>query len=166
MALAGRAAEEVVFGLDELSSLNQHRLMLARQIVHKMLNSGFSEHPDFEHIRTLGHNYYDQTSEPGRMQLTTVQTDWNQSRSEWIDTDMEMEAKLNKAYDEVSGVGALGRGDLSAKAGCGVGFYISKDDDNSLCLLSMHLCYSRRLSHRSQNFVLISFWIKKADTLN
>ncbi len=54
MALAGRAGEELMFGRDELSSLNQHRLQLARQIVHKLLNSGFSEHPDFENIRALG----------------------------------------------------------------------------------------------------------------
>jgi hypothetical protein len=54
MALAGRAGEELTFGHDELSSLNQHRLQLARQIVHKLLNSGFSEHPDFENIRALG----------------------------------------------------------------------------------------------------------------
>lgn len=32
MALAGRAAEEVVFGREELSSLNQHRIMFARQV--------------------------------------------------------------------------------------------------------------------------------------
>ncbi len=32
MALAGRAAEEVLFGPEELSSLNQHRLMFARQV--------------------------------------------------------------------------------------------------------------------------------------
>ena len=31
---------QLVFGKDELSSLNQHRLMLARQIVTKMLDSG------------------------------------------------------------------------------------------------------------------------------
>lgn len=31
LALAGRAAEELVFGFEELSSLNQHRLIMARQ---------------------------------------------------------------------------------------------------------------------------------------
>ena len=40
VALAGRAAEEVVYGPDELSSFNQHRLMMARQIVTKMMNAG------------------------------------------------------------------------------------------------------------------------------
>jgi ATP-dependent Zn protease len=40
LALAGRAAEELVYGFDELSSLNQYRLMLARQIATKMLNAG------------------------------------------------------------------------------------------------------------------------------
>ena len=38
--LAGRAGEEVFFGMDGLSSLNQHRIMTARQLVTKMLNSG------------------------------------------------------------------------------------------------------------------------------
>jgi len=101
VALAGRAAEEVVFGLDELSSLNQHRLMFARQIVHKMLNAGMSEHPDFENIRTLGAQWTDSSSEPGRFQTYTIQTDQNQSRSEWVDVDLEMEMKLNGAYEEV-----------------------------------------------------------------
>lgn len=32
VALAGRAAEELVYGAEELSSLNQHRLMMARQV--------------------------------------------------------------------------------------------------------------------------------------
>jgi hypothetical protein len=66
VALAGRAGEEVVFGVDELSSLNQARLQFARQIVHKMLNAGMSAHPDFENIRTLGHNYMDPSFEQSR----------------------------------------------------------------------------------------------------
>lgn len=32
MVLAGRAAEELVYGLDEMSSLHQHKLMMARQV--------------------------------------------------------------------------------------------------------------------------------------
>lgn len=40
--------------------------MFARQIAHKMLNAGMSAHPDFEHIRTLGHNYMDGSMEPQR----------------------------------------------------------------------------------------------------
>ncbi len=70
------------------------------QIATKMLNSGFSAHPDFEHIRTLGHNYLDPSIEPGRWMLYTTTTDDNQSRSEWIDTDMELEALLNRSYAE------------------------------------------------------------------
>jgi hypothetical protein len=168
MALAGRAGEELMFGRDEMSSLNQHRLQLARQIVHKLLNSGFSEHPDFEHIRALGSarcgagrrgaaapaaaalllppcccrpaavaashalasqlvrraaakrmqlapalastptpnpnpqsRRTDPSSEPGRWQTTYVATDFNQTQSEWVDTDMEMEARLTGAYDKV-----------------------------------------------------------------
>jgi hypothetical protein len=31
---------QLVFGFEELSSLNQHRIMLARQIAIKMLNAG------------------------------------------------------------------------------------------------------------------------------
>ena len=70
VALAGRAGEEVLFGPDELSSLNQGRIMFARQIAHKMLNAGMSAHPDFENIRTLGHNYMDESMEPQRCALS------------------------------------------------------------------------------------------------
>jgi len=66
VALAGRAGEELVFGVEELSSLNQSRLQFARQIAHKMLNAGMSAHPDFENLRTLGHNYMDPSMEPSR----------------------------------------------------------------------------------------------------
>ncbi|KAI8462879.1 MAG: P-loop containing nucleoside triphosphate hydrolase protein [Monoraphidium minutum] len=98
VALAGRAGEEVVFGVDELSSLNQARLQLARQITHKMLNAGMSAHPDFENLRTLGHNYMDPSMEQSRWTQYTVTLDANQSRSEWVDTDMELEALLNDGY--------------------------------------------------------------------
>jgi hypothetical protein len=43
----------------------------------------------------------DPSSEPGRWQTTFIQTDFNQSRSEWVDVDMEMERRLNQAYDKV-----------------------------------------------------------------
>ncbi len=45
VALAGRAAEELVLGREELSSLNQHRLQFARQIAFKMMNSGARSGP-------------------------------------------------------------------------------------------------------------------------
>eukprot|EP00798_Chlamydomonas_sp_ICE-L_P007699 gene7699-863_t len=101
VALSSRAAEELVFGPDELSSLNQHRIMFARQIVTKMLNAGMSEHPDFENLRTLGAQWQDPSFEPGRWTMTTVTTDYNRSRSEWIDLDMEAERLLNNAYADV-----------------------------------------------------------------
>lgn len=90
-----------MLGRDELSSLNQHRIMLARQIVHKMLNAGFSANPDYQNIRTLGSFQYDESFESGRMTLLTVATDWNQTRSEWVDVDIEMEALLNEGYNKV-----------------------------------------------------------------
>jgi len=37
----------------------------------------------------------------GRFSSFTTVTDYNQSRSEWIDVDIEMESKLNGAYAEV-----------------------------------------------------------------
>ncbi len=40
LALAGRAAEELTYGREELSSLHQHRIILARQIATKILNAG------------------------------------------------------------------------------------------------------------------------------
>lgn len=136
VALAGRAGEEVVYGRDEMSSLNQSRNMLARQIASKMLNAGehgramhacfqqttpanlrtlagtnrsvcglvhagMSEHPDFENLRGLGSNWYDASFEPNRWTSYTVITDMDQTRSEWIDMDMEMELKINNAYEEV-----------------------------------------------------------------
>jgi len=100
VSLAGRAAEELVLGPDELSSLSQGRLMLARQIVHKQLQAGFSDHPDFANLRGLGATYYDPSFEPGRLQTSVVMSDATQTRSEWVDTDMEMEARLNGAYAE------------------------------------------------------------------
>ncbi|KAG2425174.1 hypothetical protein HXX76_013928 [Chlamydomonas incerta] len=101
VALAGRAGEELVLGRDELSSLNQHRLQMARQIAWKIMNSGMSAHPDYEHLRGLGANYFDGSSEPGRFQMTTITMDANQTRSEAVDTDMEVEALLNGGYKQV-----------------------------------------------------------------
>ena len=40
------------------------------------------------------------TPPTGRWQSYTVITDQNQSRSEWFDLDMEMEARLGGAYEE------------------------------------------------------------------
>ncbi|GBF88960.1 cell division protein [Raphidocelis subcapitata] len=114
LALAGRAGEEIVYGLDGLSSLNQARLQLARQISHKMLNAGMSAHPDFENIRTLGHNYMDPSMEQSRWTQYTVTTDANQSRSEWVDTDMELEDLLNGGYEEVKALLSRNRAALDA----------------------------------------------------
>jgi hypothetical protein len=60
-----------------------------------------SDHPDFENLRTLGTHWYDPSSEPGRLQSYTVITDVDQTRSEWIDMDMELEIKVSSAYEEV-----------------------------------------------------------------
>ena len=114
VALAGRAAEELLLGGDELSSLNQHRLVLARQIVHKMLNAGFSDHPDFANIRALGATYMDASFEPHRWTATTVTTDAMQTRSEWVDLDMEMEALLNDGYADVRALLGRNRAALDA----------------------------------------------------
>jgi hypothetical protein len=69
-----------------------------------MLQAGFSSHPDFEHIRGLGTAYQDPSLEPNRFTSFITVTDQNQTRSEWVDVDMEMEALLNGAYAEVRGV--------------------------------------------------------------
>jgi hypothetical protein len=39
-----------------------------------------SDHPDFSNLRTLGDQYWDGSSEPGRFQLTTITHDNNQVR--------------------------------------------------------------------------------------
>jgi hypothetical protein len=52
----------------------------------------------------------------GRFSSFTTVTDYSQSRSEWIDVDIEMESKLNVAYAEVgssSAAAALPRSVLS-----------------------------------------------------
>jgi cell division protease FtsH len=101
VALAGRAGEEVVFGRDGMSSLQQSRNMLARQIASKMLNSGMSDHIDYANLRGLGNTWYDTSFEPGRFQTYTVTTDNDQTQSEWVDMDVEMEVRVNGSYEKV-----------------------------------------------------------------
>ena len=74
-----------------------------------------SEHPDFENLRGLGNTWYDPSSEPNRWQSFTVITDLDQTRSEWIDMDMEMERKVNGAYEEVKELIAKTGGAVSAR---------------------------------------------------
>jgi cell division protease FtsH len=100
LSLAGRAAEELAYGVEEMSTLHQAKLMLARQIATKMLNSGFSDHPDFAHLRTLGPVYYDPGPEPHTWDRTTVITDEHMTDDEHVDVDMELEALLNGSYAE------------------------------------------------------------------
>ena len=68
---------------------------------HPLPHPGFSSHPDFEHIRALGSKNYDGSFEPGRWTSFTTITDSNQTRSEWVDVDMEMEEMLNGGYAKV-----------------------------------------------------------------
>ena len=98
LSLSGRAAEEMTYGLDEMSTLHQAKLMLARQIATKMVNSGFSDHPDFAHLRSLGPIYYDPGPEPHTWNRTTVIADEHMTADEHVDVDMEMEAMLNGSY--------------------------------------------------------------------
>jgi cell division protease FtsH len=98
LSLSGRAAEEMVFGVDEMSSLHQAKIMLARQIATKMLNSGFSDHPDFAHLRSLGPIYYDPGADPHQWDRTIVIADEHMTEDENVDIDMELEALLNGSY--------------------------------------------------------------------
>jgi len=98
LAMAGRAAEEDAYGVDEMSTLHQDKLMLARQIATKMVNSGFSDHPDFAHLRSLGPVYYDPGPEPHTWDRTTVIADEHMTADEHVDVDMELEALLNGSY--------------------------------------------------------------------
>jgi len=66
-----------------------------------MLHAGMSSHPNFENLRGMGTTYLDPSMEPNRWTSYITQTDQDQTSSEWIDIDIEMETKLNKAYDEV-----------------------------------------------------------------
>jgi cell division protease FtsH len=98
MALSGRAAEEMTYGVDEMSTLHQAKLMFARQIATRMLDSGFSDHPDFAHLRSLGPIYYDPGPEPHTWNRTTVIADEHMTADEHVDVDMELEALLNGSY--------------------------------------------------------------------
>lgn len=69
-----------------------------------MLHAGMSSHPDFQNLRGLGTTYLDPSMEPNRWTTYITQTDQDQTSSEWIDIDIEMETKLNAAYEEVGGV--------------------------------------------------------------
>jgi hypothetical protein len=60
-----------------------------------------SSHPAFENLRGLGTTYLDASMEPNRWTTYITQTDQDQTASEWIDIDIEMETKLNTAYEEV-----------------------------------------------------------------
>jgi hypothetical protein len=57
-----------------------------------------SRHPDYRNIRGLGSLTYDASSEPGRFTQYTTTLDYNQSRSEAVDVDMEVEGLLNGSY--------------------------------------------------------------------
>lgn len=57
---------DVVYVHGVLLSLHVNGVLLASQIVHKMINAGFSSHPDFEHIRGLGTTHLDLSMEPNR----------------------------------------------------------------------------------------------------
>eukprot|EP00951_Prasinocladus_malaysianus_P047741 scaffold651765_cov42-Prasinocladus_malaysianus.AAC.1 len=46
MVLAGRAAEEAIYGQEEMSTINQRRLVMARRIVTKLVvASSMSDNP-------------------------------------------------------------------------------------------------------------------------
>lgn len=52
---AGRAGEELVYGGDEVSTINQRRLVLARRIVAKLVvSNAMSDAPDLAN-RTISH---------------------------------------------------------------------------------------------------------------
>lgn len=75
-----------------------------------MFHAGMSSHPDFQNLRGLGTTYLDPSIEPNRWTTYITQTDQDQTSSEWIDIDIEMETKLNAAYEEVGGGTGLGCG--------------------------------------------------------
>ena len=53
MCLAGRAAEELIYGRDEMSTINQRRIVMARRIVTKLVVSGAMREAPAAGPRTL-----------------------------------------------------------------------------------------------------------------
>ena len=47
LSIAGRAAEELVYGQDEMSTINQRRLVMARRLVQKLVVSA-NLHDDYD----------------------------------------------------------------------------------------------------------------------
>lgn len=67
MTLAPRAAEELAYGLDEMSSINQRRLVIARRIVQKLLVSG-----NLDAVPSLGHQTLSVPWRYGRTQVQVI----------------------------------------------------------------------------------------------
>ncbi|KAK9808335.1 hypothetical protein WJX73_003265 [Symbiochloris irregularis] len=95
--LAGRAAEELVYGPEEMSTLNQRRIAMAREIAAKMVvASGMSNTPmllgrPMAHTVRMGNALHHVV--PPRMTSNTIQP-----------ADQEMHIMLNAAYDNALGL--------------------------------------------------------------
>lgn len=67
VTLAARAAEELAYGLDEMSSINQRRLVMARRIVQKLVVSG-----NMEIVPSIGHQTLSVPWRHGRSQVQVM----------------------------------------------------------------------------------------------
>lgn len=94
VVLASRAAEEMAFGPDEMSSINQRRLVMARRIVQKLIVSG-----NMDVVDGIGHQTISNPWQHGRSKIQVVQPRVTAEMHEVV--DKAMEEKLNDAYRRV-----------------------------------------------------------------
>ncbi|KAK9816556.1 hypothetical protein WJX72_001883 [[Myrmecia] bisecta] len=93
--LAGRAAEELVYGKDGMSTINQRRLVMARRIVQKLVvSSAMSDNLDIG-PRTVSTPRGGGGSSLKQIVLSRVTSETH------LSVDQEMEAQLNAAYSSV-----------------------------------------------------------------
>ena len=96
MELAGRAAEEILLGVEELSSINQRRLMMARRIAEKLVLAG-ALHDSGD----IGPRILSRKLEGIGSQTLFQVTPWTVTTETHAQADELMGRILNDSYQEV-----------------------------------------------------------------
>eukprot|EP01025_Chloroclados_australasicus_P056094 TRINITY_DN6893_c2_g1_i1.p2 TRINITY_DN6893_c2_g1~~TRINITY_DN6893_c2_g1_i1.p2 ORF type:complete len:362 (-),score=92.60 TRINITY_DN6893_c2_g1_i1:193-1194(-) len=95
VVLAGRAGEEIIYGKDEMSTINQRRLVMARRIVQKMVASTGMTDIEVLSDRTLAMPLHVSVRSLNQFILPNIGNDSVEL------ADLQMEYLLNKAYEGV-----------------------------------------------------------------
>lgn len=93
MILASRAGEEIIYGKEEMSTINQRKIAMARRIVQKLLISD-----NLELVPGMGHTMAFAPRQVGRVRKQ-IGLPWSTSHGHET-LDKAMEARLNGAYEE------------------------------------------------------------------